>query len=105
MKNKLRNIRLRLIALWWFLTRSHYFLFATNHPGTFGRAMTSTNLSIPEMLEYIKRQHGYLDHRELIYRLQSVRLAAYPMERRAKLDKLMRELEYELEKEAKEIKI
>lgn len=104
-KLKLRNIRLRLIALWWFLTRSHYYLFSTNHPGTFGRSMTSTNLVIPEMLEYIKRQHGYLDHRELIVKLQNVRRIDDSKERMKRLDKLIDELVSELMEERKEINI
>ena len=45
MKQKLSNIKNKLVALWWFLTRKNYYLLSYN--GRKGKFLESGNVVIP----------------------------------------------------------
>ena len=49
MKQKLSNIKNKLIALWWFLTRKNYYLLSYN--GRQSKFLESGNIVIPEFIE------------------------------------------------------
>ncbi len=63
MKQEIRNIKLRLRALWWFITRDSYYLFSFNR-GKDG-ALESYNIDVPQFLENIKQKHGYATNEEI----------------------------------------
>lgn len=56
MKQKLLSIKYRLVALWWFLTRKNYYLLSYN--GRVGKTLESTNIVIPEFIEWVRKKHG-----------------------------------------------
>lgn len=70
MKKKLLNIKYRLIALWWFLTRRNYYLLSYN--GRVGKTLESTNIVIPEFIEWVRKKHGVPTNHEIIMDLKNI---------------------------------
>ena len=70
MKKKLLNIKYRLIALWWFLTRKNYYLLSYN--GRVGKTLESTNIVIPEFIEWVRKKHGVPTNHEIIMDLKNI---------------------------------
>lgn len=70
MKEKLLNIKYRLIALWWFLTRKNYYLLSYN--GRVGKTLESTNIVIPEFIEWVRKKHGVPTNHEIIMDLKNI---------------------------------
>ena len=70
MKNKLLSIKYRLIALWWFLTRKNYYLLSYN--GRVGKTLESTNIVIPEFIEWVRKKHGVPTNHEIIMDLKNI---------------------------------
>lgn len=56
MKEKLLNIKNKLIALWWFLTRKNYYLLSYN--GRESDFLESGNVVIPEFIEWVLEDEG-----------------------------------------------
>ena len=74
MKQKLSNIKNKLVALWWFLTRKNYYLLSYN--GRQSKFLESSNIVIPEFIEWVRKKHGVLTNQEIIKELQSIYEAA-----------------------------
>lgn len=70
MKQKLLSIKYRLIALWWFLTRKNYYLLPYN--GRVGKTLESTNIVIPEFIEWVRKKHGVPTNHEIIMDLKNI---------------------------------
>ena len=70
MKKKLLSIKYRLIALWWFLTRKNYYLLSYN--GRIGKTLESTNIVIPEFIEWVRKKHGVPTNHEIIMDLKNI---------------------------------
>ena len=70
MKQKLLNIKNRLVALWWFLTRKNYYLLSYN--GRQSRYMESYNVVIPEFIEWVRKKHDVPTNHEIIMDLKAI---------------------------------
>lgn len=70
MKQKLLNIKNKLIALWWFLTRKNYYLLSYN--GRESEFLESGNVVIPEFIEWARKKHGVPTNHEIIMDLKNI---------------------------------
>lgn len=70
MKQKLLNIKHKLIALWWFLTRKNYYLLS--YENREGESLETYNVVIPEFVEWVKKKHGMPTNHEIIMELKSI---------------------------------
>ena len=70
MKKKLLNIKYRLIALWWFLTRKNYNLLSYNNRE--GKSLETYNVVIPEFIELVRKKHGVPTNHEIIMDLKNI---------------------------------
>lgn len=70
MKQKLLNIKNKLIALWWFLTRKNYYLLSYN--SRVSGYLESGNVVIPEFIEWIRMKHGVPTNNEIIKDLKII---------------------------------
>lgn len=70
MKQKLLNIKYRLVALWWLLTRKNYYLLS--YKGRQSGYLESYNVVIPEFIEWIRKKHDVPTNHEIIMDLKSI---------------------------------
>lgn len=70
MKKKLLNIKYKLIALWWFLTRKNYYLLSYNNKD--GESLETYNVVIPEFIEWVRKKHGVPTNHEIIMDLKNI---------------------------------
>lgn len=70
MKQKLLNIKNKLVALWWFLTRKNYYLLSYNSKE--GGFLESGNIVIPEFIEWLRKKHGVPTNHEIIMDLKNI---------------------------------
>ena len=70
MKEKLLNIKYRLIALWWILTRKNYYLLSYNNRE--GKSLEAYNVVIPEFIEWVRKKHGMPTNHEIIMELKNI---------------------------------
>lgn len=70
MKQKLSNIKNKLVALWWFLIRKNYYLLSYN--GRQGKFLESGNVVIPEFIEWVRNKHGVPTNHEIIMELKNI---------------------------------
>lgn len=70
MKQKLLNIKNKLVALWWFLTRKNYYLLSYN--GRQSKFLESGNIVIPEFIEWARKKHGVPTNHEIIMELKNI---------------------------------
>lgn len=70
MKQKLLNIKYKLVALWWLLTRKNHYLLSYN--GRESRYLESYNVVIPEFIEWIRKKHGVPTNHEIIMDLKNI---------------------------------
>lgn len=70
MKQKLSNIKNKLVALWWFLTRKNYYLLSYN--GRQSKFLESGNIVIPEFIEWVRKKHGVPTNHEIIMELKAI---------------------------------
>lgn len=70
MKKKLLNIKHKLIALWWFLTRKNYYLLSYNDRE--GKSLESYNIVIPEFIEWVRKKHRVPTNHEIIMDLKNI---------------------------------
>lgn len=70
MKEKLLNIKNKLIALWWFLTRKNYYLLSYNNRE--GKSLETYNVVIPEFIEWLRKKHGVPTNHEIIMDLKNI---------------------------------
>lgn len=70
MKQKLLNIKYKLAALWWLLTRKNHYLLSYN--GRESRYLESYNVVIPEFIEWVRKKHGVPTNHEIIMDLKNI---------------------------------
>lgn len=70
MKQKLLNIKYRLVALWWLLTRKNYYLLS--YKGRQSGYLESYNVVIPEFIEWIRKKHDVPTNHEIIMDLKAI---------------------------------
>lgn len=70
MKHKLLSIKYRLVALWWFLTRKNYYILSYNC--RVGKTLESTNIVIPEFIEWVRKKHGVPTNHDIIMELKNI---------------------------------
>lgn len=70
MKQKLLNIKNKLIALWWFLTRKNYYLLSYN--SKMSEYLESSNVVIPEFIEWVRKKHSVPTNNEIIKDLKII---------------------------------
>ena len=70
MKQKLLNIKNRLVAFWWLLTRKNYYLLS--YKGRKSKYLESYNVVIPEFIEWVRKRNGMLTNHEIIMELKAI---------------------------------
>ena len=70
MKQKLLNIKNRLVAFWWLLTRKNYYLLS--YKGRKSKYLESYNVVIPEFIEWIRKKHDMPTNNEIIMDLKAI---------------------------------
>lgn len=70
MKERLKNLKYRLVATWWLLTRKNFYLFA--YQSRTSESLESYNVVLPEFVEWLKDRHGMLTNREILRELKSI---------------------------------
>ena len=70
MKQKLSNIKNKLVALLWFLTRKNYYLLSYN--GRQSKFLESGNIIIPEFIEWVRKKHGVPTNQDIIMELKNI---------------------------------
>ena len=70
MKQKILNIKNRLVALWWLLTRNNYYLLS--YKGRKSKYLESGNVVIPEFIEWLRKKHGVPTNHEIIMELKNI---------------------------------
>ena len=70
MKQKLLNIKNRLVAFWWLLTRKNYYLLS--YKGRKSKYLEIYNVVIPEFIEWIRKSHDVPTNHEIIIDLKAI---------------------------------
>ena len=70
MKQKLLNIKNRLVALWSLLTRKNYYLLS--YKGRKSGYLESYNVVIPEFIEWIRKRYDVPTNHEIITDLKAI---------------------------------
>ena len=70
MKQKLLNIKNRLVAFLWLLTRKNYYLLS--YKGRKSKYLESYNVVIPEFIEWIRKRHDVPTNHEIIMDLKAI---------------------------------
>lgn len=70
MKQKLLNIKYRLVALWWFITRKNYYLLSYDNRE--GESLETYNVVIPEFIEWVRKKHDVPTNHEIIMELKNI---------------------------------
>lgn len=70
MKQKILNIKYKLIALCWFLTRKNYYLLSYNNRED--KSLETYNVVIPEFIEWVRKKHGVPTNHEIIMDLKNI---------------------------------
>lgn len=68
---KIREFKYRLTALWWFMTRKHYYLLSFN-PQEGTKTLETYNIDVSDFLEYVKKHHGMMTKTDLIWKLKDI---------------------------------
>lgn len=71
-KQKLRNLKLKATALWWFLTRKNYYLLTYNK-GCKSRSLESYNIDILSFIDHVQRRHKMLTAHDILVTLDGIR--------------------------------
>lgn len=70
MKQKLLNIKNRLVALWWLLTKKNYYLLS--YKGRKSKYLESYNVVIPEFIEWVRKKYDVPTNHEIIMDLKAI---------------------------------
>ena len=70
MKQKLLNIKHRLVALWWLLTRKNYYMLS--YKGRKSKYLESGNVVITEFIEWVRKKYGVPTNHEIIIELKNI---------------------------------
>lgn len=75
-KQKLRNLKLKATALWWFLTRKNYYLLTYNK-GCKSHSLESYNIDILSFIDQVQRWHKMLTAHDILVALDKINKLAY----------------------------
>ena len=70
MKQKLRNIKYKLAAIWWLITRKNYYLLAYNSRTS--KSLESYNVVLPEFITWVQNRHGMLTSEDVVKELKEI---------------------------------
>ncbi len=70
MKQKIRNIKNKLVAIWWLITRKDYYLLAYNGRGS--KSLESYNVIIPGFIEWLRKKHDVPTNHDIIMELKGI---------------------------------
>ena len=70
MKQKLRNIKYKLVAIWWLITRKNYYLLAYNSRTS--KSLESYNVVLPEFIYWVQNKHNMLTSEDIIKELKEI---------------------------------
>lgn len=70
MKQKLLNIKYKLVAIWWFITRKNYYLWSYN--GREGNSLESYNVVLPAFIYWVQKKHNMLTSEDIIKELKEI---------------------------------
>lgn len=70
MKHKLSNIKNKLVALWWLLTRKNYYLLS--YKGRKSKYLESYNVVISEFIEWVRKKHDVPTNHKIIMDLKAI---------------------------------
>ena len=70
MKQKLLNIKNRLVAFFFLLTRKNYYLLS--YKGRKSKYLESYNVVIPEFIEWVRKKHDVPTNHEIIMDLKNI---------------------------------
>lgn len=70
-KQKLRNLKLKATALWWFLTRKNYYLLTYNRCKS--HSLESYNIDILSFIDQVQRWHNMLTAHDILVTLDESR--------------------------------
>ena len=71
-KQTLRNLKVKAIALWWFLTREHFFLFAYNNKKGKQISCSFYNVEILSFIDQVQRRHNMLTAHDILVTLDKI---------------------------------
>ena len=70
MKQKFRNLKFKLIAIWWLITRKNYYLLAYNSRTS--KSLESYNVVLPEFVAWVQKNHGMMTNEDIIKELGNI---------------------------------
>lgn len=70
MKQKIRNFRYKLGAIWWLVTRKNYYLLTYNSRA--GKALESYSVVLPEFVTWLQKRHGMMTRNDIIAELRDI---------------------------------
>lgn len=70
MKQKLLNIKYKLVAIWWFITRKNYYLLSYNSRED--NSLESYNVVLPEFIYWVQKKHDMLTSEDIIKELKEI---------------------------------
>ncbi len=70
MKQKIKNIKNKLAAIWWLITRKNYYLLAYNSRTS--PFLESGNVDIPEFIEWLRQRHDVPTNHEITTELKNI---------------------------------
>lgn len=72
-KQKFKNLKIKAIALWWFLTRKNFFLFAYSVKEGKQISRTFYNVEILSFIDQLQRWHNMLTAHDILVALDGIR--------------------------------
>lgn len=57
MKKKIKEIKYRLVAAWWLLTRESYYLVAFTNKGKGTKTIETCNVELQGVVDFIRDRH------------------------------------------------
>ena len=70
MEKKLRNIKYKLVTIWWLITRKNYYLLAYNSRTS--NCLESYNVVLPEFIRWAQNKHNMLTSEDIIKELKEI---------------------------------
>lgn len=91
-KQKLRNLKIKATALWWFLTRKNYYLLTYNK-GCKSHTLETYNVDIVSFIDQVQRWHNMLTAHDILVTLdESMKFGIEDIFVRNKIRELMEKI-------------
>lgn len=91
-KQKLRNLKIKATALWWFLTRKNYYLLTFNK-GCKSHTLEIYNVDIVSFIDQVQRWHNMLTAHDILVTLdESMKFGIEDIFVRNKIRELMEKI-------------